>query len=353
MKQFISLLLALLVTPAFGASVVDAWGGTGSGTSVNVAITVPAGDDQLLCVAVENDAATVAVPTVTFNGDAVVEVADSTGTGQYLWVGCLVAPDQTSANVSVSGVSIDRSVAVVLLEDVDQSSPTGMPAVAENGATSSLDSGSGVSTSLGGVVLSFVAVNNISGSQITSTGSGQTDIAETELGTGSYAMKAAQQDGTGSSVVSGFSWVGTPRASMISFHVADSGGGGDPDPEITATKVVFGSQPGNVVVGQTFGAFTVRAVDDEDALDDDFTGDVTIALQTGDGSLGGTLTQAAVAGIATFDDVYINTLNTDAVIRATSDGLTAADSDVFDVTAGGEGGAAGFPSTSRLGGMLQ
>src|SRR5690606_39133841 len=28
--------------------------------------------------------------------------------------------------------------------------------------------------------------------------------------------------------------------------------------DITATKLIFGSQPGNVVVGATFGAFTVR-----------------------------------------------------------------------------------------------
>lgn len=124
------------------------------------------------------------------------------------------------------------------------------------------------------------------------------------------------------------------------------------EPDIVATKLIFGSQPGNIVVGQTFGAFTIRAVDSDDALDEDFEDEVTITLQTGDGDLAGTTTQSAVAGIATFDDISINTLNTDAVIRATADGLTSADSDQFDVTAGGEG-AAGFPSTSRLGGMLQ
>lgn len=123
--------------------------------------------------------------------------------------------------------------------------------------------------------------------------------------------------------------------------------------DIVATKLIFGSQPGNVVVGQTFGAFTVRAVNASDALDTDFVDDVTVALQTGNGALAGTLTETAVAGIATFDDVHIDTLNTDAVIRATADGLTAADSDEFDVTAGAGGGTSGFPSSSRLGGVLQ
>jgi hypothetical protein len=124
--------------------------------------------------------------------------------------------------------------------------------------------------------------------------------------------------------------------------------------DVVATKLVFGSQPGNVVVGETFGAFTVRAVDDSDALDVDFDGDVTVALETGSGALAGTLTESAVAGIATFDDVHIDTLNVDAVIEATADGLTAANSDEFDVTAGtGTDGTAGFPSSSRLGGLLQ
>lgn len=130
--------------------------------------------------------------------------------------------------------------------------------------------------------------------------------------------------------------------------------GGDPDPEpVVATKLTFGSQPGNIIVGQTFGAFTVRAVNDSNELDEDFDGDVTLALATGKGELEGTLTEAAVAGIATFDDVHIDTLNVGAVIMATADGLTAAYSDEFDVTAGTGDGTAGFPASSRLGGLLQ
>lgn len=136
----------------------------------------------------------------------------------------------------------------------------------------------------------------------------------------------------------------------FTISLANDDGGGEP---VVATKLIYGSQPGNVVVGQTFGAFTVRAVDEADALDDTFTGNVSLTLQVGNGTLGGTTTKAAVGGIATFDDISIDTLNTDAVIRASASGLTAVDSDQFDVTAGGSGGAAGVPSTSRIGGMLQ
>lgn len=141
--------------------------------------------------------------------------------------------------------------------------------------------------------------------------------------------------------------------SVAGVLVQEDDGGDDPDPEpVVATKLIFGSQPGNIIVGQTFGAFTVRAVDDDNALDESFDGSVTITLQTGSGSLSGTTTRAAVGGIATFDNISINTLNTSAVIRASASGLTYADSAPFDVTAGGSG-AAGFPSSSRLGGVLQ
>lgn len=115
---------------------------------------------------------------------------------------------------------------------------------------------------------------------------------------------------------------------------------------IVATKLIFGSQPGNIVVGQTFATFTVRAVDADDNLDEAFEENVTITLCMGDGALGGTTTRAAVAGVATFNDVFINTLNMDAVICADGGMLTQAQSDPFDVTAGGSSSVA-YPPIRR------
>lgn len=123
--------------------------------------------------------------------------------------------------------------------------------------------------------------------------------------------------------------------------------------DIVATKLQFTAQPGNTVVGQTMSAVQVAAVDDDNELDTDFDGDVTIALQTGDGPILGALVKAAVGGLATFDDLVPRTLNEGAVLRATADGLTQADSNEFDITAGGSGGTTGLPSSSRLGGLLQ
>lgn len=116
---------------------------------------------------------------------------------------------------------------------------------------------------------------------------------------------------------------------IISFAadgVTAAGGG-------SATKLSFSAQPGNAAVGQTMSAVQVSAVDDDNELDTGFDGDVTIALQTGTGTLSGTLTKAAVAGVATFDDLSINAVNTGAVLRATSSGLTQSDSAPFNITA--------------------
>jgi hypothetical protein len=189
---------------------------------------------------------------------------------------------------------------------------------------------------------------NASGADAIALGTGFSAPSGTGAGSGGYvgeyrAVSSAAAATFTASVESAFIVVGG-----IMFEVAEE------EEDIVATKLIFGSQPGNVVVGETFGAFTVRAVDESDALDEDFEDDVTVALETGNGELAGTLTETAVAGIATFDDVHIDTLNVDAVIEATADGLTAANSDEFDVTAGtGTDGTAGFPSSSRLGGVLQ
>jgi hypothetical protein len=82
-------------------------------------------------------------------------------------------------------------------------------------------------------------------------------------------------------------------------------------------------------------AVVVRALTSGNALDTTFTGNVTVALQTGSGTLAGTLVVAAVAGVATFSNLSISTLNTGAVLRATGGGLTLADSSTFNIVAGG------------------
>jgi hypothetical protein len=107
----------------------------------------------------------------------------------------------------------------------------------------------------------------------------------------------------------------------------------------TATKLVFTVDPVNTTSG--VGIAPAVAVSAQDALgntDPTFTGNVTLAITGGTGkagaSLGGTLTHAAVAGVATFSGLTVDSAGTAYTLTATGGSLTAGSSATFDITAG-------------------
>ena len=105
----------------------------------------------------------------------------------------------------------------------------------------------------------------------------------------------------------------------------------------TATKLVVTTQPSASSVAAT--AFAQQpVVTIQDAQGNTVTSStaaVTLALTTGTGTLSGTATVNAVAGVATFSGLNINLTGTDKVLTATSAGLTSATtSPAFTITAG-------------------
>ncbi len=108
-------------------------------------------------------------------------------------------------------------------------------------------------------------------------------------------------------------------------------GGSAPPP--TATKLGFNVQPSAVGVNTSISpAVKVEIQDASGARVTGSTANVTIAKLTGSGTLTGTLTVAAVAGLATFSDLKLDAADT-YTLRATSSGLTQADSSSFVVSA--------------------
>ena len=104
-----------------------------------------------------------------------------------------------------------------------------------------------------------------------------------------------------------------------------------------ATRLVFGQQPTNEQAGTTISpAITVRAVDNGGATITSFTGNVTLAIATNPagGTLSGTTTVAAVAGVATFSNVRINQAGAGYTLAASAAGLTGATSSAFSITPG-------------------
>ena len=103
-----------------------------------------------------------------------------------------------------------------------------------------------------------------------------------------------------------------------------------------ATKLVFGTQPGATTGGVAIPDFTVQVEDAGGNLVTTSTASITIAIgnNPSGGALSGTLTHAAVAGVATFSGVSINKAGTAYTLTATSSGLTSATSTAFNVTVG-------------------
>ena len=102
-----------------------------------------------------------------------------------------------------------------------------------------------------------------------------------------------------------------------------------------ASAVSFGQQPGNILAGQIMNpAVTVRVVDQYGNSVTGSTASVTMAIGTnpGGGTLGGTTTVAAVNGIATFGDIYVNKTGNGYTLTASATGLAGATSTSFNVS---------------------
>ena len=105
-----------------------------------------------------------------------------------------------------------------------------------------------------------------------------------------------------------------------------------------ATQLAIVTQPGGAVDGTLFTTQPIVQVRDASgALVSGSVASVTAAVASGTGTLLGTTTVAAVAGVATFTDLKISGTGS-ATIRFTSSGLTAATSANFSVSASGGGG---------------
>ena len=102
-----------------------------------------------------------------------------------------------------------------------------------------------------------------------------------------------------------------------------------------AAQLQFQQQPTHTVAGSALTpAVTVQIVDANGNLTAS-TADVTLAIGTNpaSGTLGGTLTVAAVNGTATFSNLSIDKAGIGYTLAASSTGLTGATSDAFNVTA--------------------
>ena len=120
-----------------------------------------------------------------------------------------------------------------------------------------------------------------------------------------------------------------------SVHVADSG-----SILVNAAaeaSLAFQTQPTDTAPGQPITpAVTVEVQDDFGNVVTTSTASITLAIGTnpGGGTLGGTLTQSSVNGMATFDDLSIDLSGNGYTLVASSTGLTETTSNPFNILVG-------------------
>ena len=105
----------------------------------------------------------------------------------------------------------------------------------------------------------------------------------------------------------------------------------------SATKLWFGALPSRIIAVTPF-SITVNALRTDNVLDASFAGVITIAKASGPGKLNGTLTHAAVAGVATFSGLTVDD-DGDYTFLVSSPGLVGALTPVIPADPAGSGPA--------------
>src|SRR3989441_1099337 len=299
----------LAITPAVRVTAQDALGNTATGFTgtVTVAIGTNPGGGTLA------GAASVAAVSgvATFSNLSINKV----GSGYTLTAAATGPAGMTSTPFDVA-----PGAATHLVFAVPPSTTPANATITPPIQVTALDVGNNVATEFtGNVVMAIPAGSNpgagtLSGTKTVAAAAGVatfSDLSINNPGTG-YRLPAAS--------------TGLTAGKTAPFNIT------------AVTRLAFTVEPGNIAAG---GAITpavqVTAQDAAGRVATGFTGNVTVAIGTNPsgGTLGGTKTLAAVAGVATFGDLSVDKAGTGYTLTAAATGLTTPTSAVFNVSAGG------------------
>ena len=143
-------------------------------------------------------------------------------------------------------------------------------------------------------------------------------------GVASFGGLTLNKPGTGYTLTA--SATGLTGATSTTFNIAIG----------PLAQLVFSTQPSSAAAGATISpAVQITGRDAAGNTVTSFTQNVTVAFgnNVGNGTLGGTLTHAAVAGVATFNDLTIDKIGTGYTLNASSGGVPQITSAAFNITA--------------------
>ncbi|XGC81310.1 LamG-like jellyroll fold domain-containing protein [Bdellovibrio bacteriovorus] len=192
--------------------------------------------------------------------------------------------------------------------------------------------------------LSLSANTVTSGSSVTATFH-TFDTSGNPLTSGGFVVSLSQNGGTSTGTFSAVTdngdgtytatFTGTIMGTATSIRAAIAGQvvtSVHPTVTVThgpASQLVYATQPsGNVAVGDMLPSQPIVHIKDAAGnlitTGPDATADITLALSGGTGSLTGTTTVAAVAGVATFTNIAVNTKGSGKIIRASKEDTLSA-----------------------------
>lgn len=251
---------------------------------------------------------------------------DSVGLAQAQWTLGLTAGAQT-LQASITGISGTVTYSATAVAGTPKSLAfTAQPSATVAGAPFAPVVAVSVRDSLGNTATGFTG--NVAMAITAGTGKagarlrGTTTVAAAG-GVATFSGLSIDSAGTGYTLTATAS--GLPNATSSAFTITV----GPP------ASLAFTAQPPVATVYQTPFGFTVGARDSVGNAATSFTGAVTVAIAANPagGTLSGTLTQTASAGVATFSGVSLDNIGTGYTLRASATGLASGTSAGFNIAA--------------------
>jgi len=296
------------ITPAVLVAARDAAGNTVTSFTSNVTVSIAVNPPG---TAVLSGTQTVAAVSgvATFNNLSI----DKVGTGYRLGAA------SGALSVTSNAFSITPGNATKLTFTMQPTATAAGAVIAPAVEVTALDAGNNTATGFSGSVVMAIGTNPSSG-----TLSG-TKTVTASAGVATFSTLSINNLGTGYTLRA--TSTGLTQATSAPFDIVVGG----------ASQLAFTVQPVTTTAGATITpAVKVTAKDAAGNTVPAFTGNITVAIGTNPsgGSLAGTKTIAAVAGVATFSDLSINRNGTGYTLTAASSGLTGATSSAFNILVG-------------------
>ncbi|MFI5310392.1 MAG: beta strand repeat-containing protein, partial [Gemmatimonadales bacterium] len=313
---------------ALPASALAAVSGSGQSGAVATLLGAP-----LVVRVTASDGVGVAGVVVTFSpaaGSGSVASAsvpsDASGFAQTTWT---LGPTVGAQSVTASAAGGLAGSPVTFGATATPATPTRLvvgaqPSSSTAGATLSAVSFTALDAT-GNLVATFTGTVTVAlGNNAGGAALGGATTVNAVAGVAVFSSLTVSKPGTGYTLVG--SSAGLASATTGAFDVAAG----------LASKLVFTQNPSSATAGASLGTIQVVA---QDALGNPapaFTGVVQLSFSTnaGAGTLTGTSTASAVAGVATFSGLKVNRPGTGYTLQASASGVTGAVSQPFNITVG-------------------